>query len=178
MHILICTPLFPPDVEPIAQYVQELARRLSDTHTVTVLTYGALPEPTDGVDIQGVSKDQLTVTRILRYTHKLFTLQRKADIVLAINGASVELPLVLTAPFSRARSLFNYCDTRAHEAQQKNIFLRTLHMLARARAAHTLCAVPATKPEILPFSPQPIAAQKQYEADWKAHKAHLESLFI
>lgn len=178
MHILICTPLFPPDIEPTAQYVQELAKRLAENHTVRVLTYGALPEPTEGVEIYGVSKDQPTMSRVARYTQKLFALQRKVDIVVAINGASVELPLVLTAPFARARTLFNYCDTRAHEARRNNIALRTLHALARTRARHTLCDVPPAKPEVLPFSPAPIANQKAYDVGWTEHLKKLETLFI
>ncbi|PIR85301.1 hypothetical protein COU15_01420 [Candidatus Kaiserbacteria bacterium CG10_big_fil_rev_8_21_14_0_10_45_20] len=180
MNILICTPLYPPDVENTAQYVQELARRLAGAHSVAVLTYGALPEPTEGVVLYGVKKEQSALVRIWRYTGKLFALQKNADVVVAINGASVELPLVLTAPFARARIILNDVDERALAVHRKNALLGALHALARARA-RVVCALsetPPAKPEILPFSPPPVAEQAQYEASWKAHLEHLETLFI
>lgn len=171
MNILIATPLFPPDIEPSAMYVQELAKRLADTYSVSVLTYGALPEPTENVTVYGVGKNELMPVRLTRFFFTLLKEVRKTDVVIFENGPSVELPVLLVSLFSlNTRFIFHEGDRRALKALRRQPIRALLHRLVRMRAKCTLNETPPEKPEILPLSSVHVPdVMMSYDAVWDLH---------
>jgi glycosyltransferase involved in cell wall biosynthesis len=177
MKITVATPLYPPDIGGAASYIKELARRLSEKHTVTVVTYGCLPEKVPGVAFISIDKRQMLPLRLLRYTSALLRTLRKTDLLYAENGPSVELPLYLAGHISKKPFVMHIGDMATHKYAAKRVFRR---MIERAAFRRALCVVeenPLWRPEILPFESFPKQAFDAYEGSWEKHIAHLEEIF-
>jgi hypothetical protein len=191
MHILIATPLYPPDIAGHAPYVKELARRLSHEHTVTVVLYGSFPEVVAGVHLIGITKQQPALLRLYNFTKTLYTCARKADIILVQNGPSVELGMVFTKMFLWKKPfLLNVFDSGAftYTNMLSSILLRIALKCASRIWTYTNTNpfIPAsvskkmmpeilTKPEILPFEPHPTDMLLQYEKAWEVHLSELNT---
>lgn len=169
MRIVICTPLYPPDIEPSACYAQELATRLSREHEIIVLTYGSLPEPTSRVEVHGVSKESPLLVRLVKYFFALKVHARSAGAIIFENGPSVELPILACSFIARKRFLFHEGDDRARLARTRNWIHMLLHQALRARIHVHLQDTPPLKPEVLPFAPAPVLKYEQYEEAWQNH---------
>ncbi len=171
MRVLIVTPLYPPEVADAAVYTKELARRLSNDHEVTVVAYAHLPEKVPGVSVATIDKQQPLLARLRAFRNVFVHAVKNADVVLAINGASVELPLLLT-PFPKSVPLvFCIADAKAHARAG------LIERLAFVRADAIVRELPPHRPEILPLEPEPTDALAAYEALWATHLHTLESLF-
>ena len=177
MRIILATPLYPPDVAQPAPYVKELATRLREVHTVTVVAYGHLPEKIDGVHIVVVSKNRPLPLRLLAYTAALWRAALGADVIYAQNGASVELPAGLVALMSRRPLILCFGDVPAHARAAKSYYLTTVERFALNRSRAAVRNIPLARPEILPFEPMPEAQLQAYERSWNSHLKSLESLF-
>ena len=188
MHILIATPLYPPDIAGHAPYIKELARRLSPEHTVTVVLYGSFPEVVVGVHLIGISKQQPALLRLFNFTKTLYTCARKADIILVQNGPSVELGMVFTKMFLWKKPfLLNVYDSGAftYTNMLSSILLRIASKYASRvwTYPNTDQFIPASvsmpgilpKPEILPFEPYPTDMLLQYEKAWEVHLIELNT---
>lgn len=178
MRLVLATPLYPPDVEWPAPYIKELARRLSPTHAVTIVTYGEMPETIEGVEIISISKRHPRAARLIAYTRALRRAARSADLIYAENGASVELPLIIVSFLSRTPILMHLGDQRAHVRAQKDTALKTIEKAALSSAKKVITDSPLERPEILPFKEYPINEMAAYEASWLKHTEMLEDLFI
>lgn len=179
MRILIVTPLYPPDIEPSACYARELAERLSINHTVTVLTYGALPEPTPKVTIRGIRKDIPLLMRLIAFTTALFIECSKVDVVFFENGPSVELPVsIISLFFSGPLLIAHEGDIRAQEFRKKSWLRTLLYQRAHRKRTAVLSSTPHSKPEILPFTPKPAKALAEYEQSWKRHLVEIDTLLL
>ncbi len=171
MRVLIVTPLYPPEIANAAVYAKELALRLSKNHEVTVIAYTHLPEEVRGVSVITIDKQKRLLTRLYAFRKAFAHAVKKTDVVLAINGVSVELPLLL-AFFPKSVSLiFCIADVAAH------LHGGLIERLSFARADVVVHELPPRYPEILPFEPEPTEALTAYEASWVAHLHTLESLF-
>ncbi len=193
MRMLLVTPLYPPDIAGPAPYVKELAKRLRETHTVTILAYGHIPETVPDVEIVTVEKRLPALVRMALFTWKLIMLQRNADIVYVQNGPSAEVPFALASFFSRVPNMLRLGDTVAltHTAHRR-LFHRTLltamhraqtliipkttvpvveALIATPTLAKKCVRIPSpdVRPEIHPFHEYPKDALAHYEASWKAH---------
>jgi hypothetical protein len=177
MQILLLSPLYPPDIAPPAPYVKELLQRLAGTADVSLLTYGRLPEGVTDVLIVAIDKRRLLPVRLFAYTAALIQMGRKADVIYAQNGASVELPLWLASFFFRTPVVFCIGDAAAHRRAQARWLLRFVERLAHHKAKATVTDVPPKRPIILPLEPRPEAALEAYEAAWSVHMQKLEALF-
>lgn len=171
MRVLIVTPLYPPEVADAALYTKELARRLSKSHKVTVVAYARLPEEVCGISIVTIDKRQPRLARLRAFREALVRAVKNADIVLAINGASVELPLLFTPLPKSVRLVFCIADAVAHARAS------LIERLAFARADTVVRELPPRRPEILPLEPEPTEALAAHEASWATHLRVLESLF-
>ncbi len=193
MRILLITPLYPPDIAGTAPYVKELAERLASAHTVTILTYGHIPELVPNVIIHTVEKSSLLPIRIFHFCIKLISLTRYTDIVYMQNGPSVELPMLTLSFFSRTPCIMRIGDEKsAHHSLNtpllKNLLLMTSKRM-RLLLTHSKKTLPASlqnlrlipspdaRPEILPFSEYPKDAYERFEQSWNEHVSTLLSLF-
>lgn len=175
MNIILATPLYPPDTAPVALYVKELAARLKDKHKITIITYAHIPEEIEGVTIVEVKKRNFLPVRLLAFVVKLFQEVRDADFIYAENGPSVELPVVLVSMFTRIPFLLHMGDRPAHKRVKKNIVLRVVESVALKYARKTIWNLPLSRPDILPFGPQPDFTQ--YELSWSTHLHDLDNAF-
>jgi len=163
MRIAIATPLYPPDTAPAALYAKELAERLSRTDEVSVVVYGYLPEPIEGIRIVSVTKRLPLPVRLTAYTISLFKEVRLADVVYVINGASVELPLMIVSFLTRTPFLFIAADTDAFARAERSKVLRFLQTRAVQKSRAHISSLPLPRPEILPLDAPPTEALALYE---------------
>ena len=177
MKIVVATPLYPPDIAEPAPYSKEAARRLAQKHDVTVVAYGRLLEKAPRVKVVSVSKQHPLLIRLLCYTFALMREASYADILYAQNGASVELPAVLVSFITQKPLVMHIADVIANERAKKTFLLSLIQRFAFRQARVVLSDMPLSKPEILPFEPEPREALAAYEASWRKHIATLEALF-
>lgn len=173
MKIVLVAPLFPPEIGGSAPYAKELAHRLSQIHSITIIALAEYPEKVSDVRIVAVSKHSSRVMRILRLTKLLIEEGRNADIVYVLNGASSEFAASIVSVFSSRPFILGMADTHASESGQHSFIER----LARARASFTVESFPLRKPEILPLEPYPEHALNSYEKSWAEHIKGLETIF-
>lgn len=164
MRIVLATPLYPPETADAAVYAKELARRLTlMNHKVTVVAYTHLPEQQPNVTVIAIDKHQRRLARLRAFLKAFNAVVKNADAVLAINGASVELPLLLVARDATTPLVFCVADTTAHACAN------LLEHLAFKHADHVLYDLPPRRPEILPFKPEPTVTLATYETAWATH---------
>lgn len=175
MHIVLLTPLYPPDTAGEAQYAKECARRLSQYHKVSIVLYGNIPESLQTVSVTCVQKRYPLLVRMFLFWWATARAVRTADAIMCLNGPSVELPFLGTYRKHGAPLIFVLADNAAHTRAKKHPFLNFIESLVAARASCTLTNVPGTKPEILPFAPYPTLALEAYEASWRAHLQEIQS---
>jgi hypothetical protein len=177
MRILIATALYPPDTAEPAPYAKELAGRLADQHSVSVLLYGRLPEHVQNVTCTCVDKRLSRIARIAAFTTSLFRLSNDVDIVHVENGPSVEVPVLIWSLCTQRPYVLHVGDSAAHTRAQSRTVLRYLEKLTQRRALRVVHTAPIPKPEILPFAPRPEAELEHYEEWWLQHLAELEDLY-
>ena len=178
MRIVLATPLYPPDVDAVALYVKELAGRLAALHSVTVVCFTRLPEEVAGVRIIAVDKRQTLPFRLFSYARALARAAKSADVIYAINGASVELPLLLVSLLRHVPIIFCIADVSAHQHAERSLFFKMLERAVRVRSRSVVTDLPLARPEILPLEQEPKAAFAEYEDSWGTHMSRLSSLFI
>lgn len=176
MKLVLATPLFPPDVEEQALYVKECASRLAAGAQVTVITYGRIPEPVSGVTVVAIDKSASLPIRMVRFLVALVRHSKDADHLIAENGPSVELPVLVSRLFRRTPLVFHTSDTRSVAAAQKSLIRGTLQHLVRAGAQEAISTSPLPRPAILPFDPYPTEAFESYERSWEAHMHTLNGI--
>lgn len=192
MRLLIATPLYPPDIAPLAVYTKELAKRLSASGTaVTIVAYGRLPETIPNVHIITVRKDRPVFVRLFTYTIALWKSIQDADMLMIENGASVELPAYIISFLTRTPIIFAVNDHTALKSATHRNTLRYIfcHIYARAKVVlhdHDMTLpcpdpqksvalpLPRTRPEILPFAQYPDEAFQEYEDSWNVHTTKLD----
>jgi len=123
MRIVIATPLYPPDIAEPAPYAKELARRLSEDHSVTVVLFGRLPEEVPRVSFVTVDKRVWLPIRLFRYLKALWSVTKDADILYALDGASVELTAGLLSLVRRVPIIINQGDQDANEWAERKLVL-------------------------------------------------------
>lgn len=183
MKIAIVSALFPPDIAVPAAYVKELATRLTQEHTITVLLYNHLPEHIDEVQYVVIEKSKATIIRIVKFTRALWKIAQGNDVVLVQNGAATELPLILVSLFIHKKLILVVSDPKAIAVHNSNWLLRSIYTLASLCAYKIIISgctektsskmyqvpFPKEKPEILPFGPYPTDATAEYMALWEKH---------
>jgi len=174
MKIVLATPLYPPDIAEPAPYIKELAKRLSKQHEVTILAYGSYPEKVDGVRIFTVSKRRSRPVRIIQYTLALFIATLRADVVVAENGPSTEVPVGLVARLTKKPLIVHIGDRDAHARAAKDTRLQRFERFVLSQAKSVILDMPLPRPEIFPFENFPTSAMSMYESSWDEHLKKLE----
>ncbi|MCX6736096.1 MAG: hypothetical protein NTZ13_03370 [Candidatus Parcubacteria bacterium] len=169
MKIVIATPFYPPDTEPMALYAKKLAETLGKKHDVTVVAYSRFPEKTVGVRIFSVDKRWPLAVRLVLYTITLFFVLKKSDVLYSENGASTELPSSLVS-FTLHRPFFIHLGDKAVETRlSKNFFLRKIRSFAKKQAVREILETPMERPEILPFGLPSKGTKDEYDSSWNQH---------
>ena len=174
-RILIASALFPPDIADPAPYIKEQVKRLSEAHTVTILTYGNIPESVAGAQCKTVPKRLPALVRIIQYTAALFRNAAQADVILVHNAPSTELPLLILGLVYRNKAYLQYSDQKIVYSGWRRI----LHICARKMVCkYVTLPLPPSRPEILPFSSFPHDEQAAYEEKWNKHCAQLTKYLV
>ncbi len=180
MHVLIATPLFPPDTAPSGVYVKNLAEQLPAAQK-TVVLYGHLPESATGVTFACVDKRQLPLQRSWQFFRTLRQQAETADRIIIQNGPSVELPALLFSWFTSQPYILSVSDLPAWERSLNSWWKRVIVTLLKKRATTTLnltaATIPGTtaipmprpRPLIHPLHPYPATAIAEYDASWHTH---------
>ncbi len=194
MRILIATPLYPPDIAPLAVYVKELAKRLRIAVEITIVAYAHIPEKIEDVRIVPVEKNVILPLRLIAFTRALFKEARKVDILFIQNGASVELPAILVGLILRKQCIVRLGDTVALASAEKRFLLKAVLRLTLRLSTHIIhepeinaqirypkktsaLKTPPLRPEILPFTEYPREALQQYELSWEKYLKQLTDIF-
>ncbi len=189
MKILILSPLYPPDIADPAPYIKELGKRLRDRHSVTILTYGNIPEKVEGVRIIATSKFKPLFIRIALCILKAVYLAFPADIIIVQNGASMELPGLLASIITQTPMILKIDDMLGH-SRSSDKFLYT--MIQRWTICSSVTVITTSenlqiakilniprvdkKPIISIFEPVSQNEITQYELSWNDHLKKLETL--
>jgi len=176
MKILLATPLYPPDIAESGRYVKELARRLSISHSVTIVAYGRIPEAVPGVRTIVINKRQPLLFRLLAYTLCLWSEVRTHEVVYFENGASVELPCGIVGRFTKKPFYMHISDAAAHAHAERSRVFGAIERFA-TKCAKVITDTLPERPELLPFAPPPTAALASYEEAWEKHLRKLTVLF-
>jgi len=177
MKIIITTPLYPPEIGKIAVYVKELAKRLAQSHQVKVVMYGHIPEKVEGVDFVCVDKRKPLFVRVFMFFLALLKNIKEGDIIYSENGPSVELPLVLVNIFFKNKIVFHIGDEIAEKNKEKNTLFKQINKRIMNIVKKVERDMPISKPEILPFEPEPKDELEKYENSWAEHIKKLEEIF-
>lgn len=113
VKIIIATPLFPPEIEGIASYSQDIAKRLNDKHQVQILTYAGQVEEVVGLEIFTINKRQSIFFRIWNYFIQLLKLAKQADLIYVQNSVAVSLPAILVKIFTGKKVIINFIEDEA-----------------------------------------------------------------
>ena len=175
MKILIVTPFYPPDLEESAVYIKETARRLSKKHTVSVITYGKIPEVIPGVTILVANKYQPFLVRLIAFTVKLLRASYTTDVIYAQNGPSTEVPVIIVSLLLRRKMIFRISDIRAHERARRHKFFHALERIVLARSRAVISDNPVRRPIISPFSSATESDWSKHEHSWQRHIKIIES---
>ncbi len=170
MKILILSPLFPPDTGTPADYVKELATRLSPQHETALLIYGYLPETVPGVTCTAIDKRAVLPLRLWLFT-KVLLRSNSADLVLVQNAPSTELPLLISSLFRKTPYVLLLSDPRAVVASSRGWY-KLLHAYV-AKRAHRVISVDSEtvykKAELLPFEEFDAAREARRITWWNNH---------
>ncbi|KKS83300.1 MAG: Phosphatidylinositol glycan-class A [Parcubacteria group bacterium GW2011_GWA2_43_11] len=122
MHIVIATPLFPPELGVPAEYVFTLAQELKNSHKVTIVTYANHVEEIEGVRIVSVSKSHALPLRLFLYTRELIRLSRNANALYVQRAVASGLPAIIASWITRMPVVVNYLEDEAWERIQHASF--------------------------------------------------------
>jgi len=177
MHIVLATSLYPPDIEESALYIKELAKRLSKDNTVTIVTYGYLPEKVSGVNIIAVDKRKPLPLRLIAFTRALHRATANANVVYIQNGPSTELPFLLISSINKTPFVFGFSDKKALERTEISFFAKVLKKAVAMRAKTIVKDFPLKRPEILPFEHPVEDFFASYENSWNTHIKQISEIF-
>lgn len=177
MRIVVATPLYPPDPSPTAAYAKELARRLAGSHTVTVLAYTHLPESLRDVAVSEVPKNKSTIVRIALFLRELLAYDKQTDLVLAINGPSVDVPLFFYSILTGRPYVRLVQDTAAREKEAPSALRSVVGRVLDSKAQAVYTDFPEMRPEIHSVNQDEDKKLEHHEARWKAHLASLETTY-
>jgi hypothetical protein len=176
MKIALISALYPPDIAPSALYIKELAIRLKTHNSVSIGTYGYIPERIESVEILYTSKNRPIFFRLFFFTKLLLQMCAHNELFYVENGASVELPLFLASRIRKIPYIVHRGDLSAHEFAQKKILLRSLERFIEKESIAVITSNPLSRPETLPFETPSDTAM--YEESWRAHLKEINAYLL
>lgn len=113
MKIIVATALYPPEIESLATYSKDIASFLAEKSQVKVLAYANDVEKSSNFEIHTVGKKQPLFLRLIKYTLKLLSLAKSADIIYVQNSVAAGLPAVLVKFLARKNVVINFSEDEA-----------------------------------------------------------------
>ncbi|MFA6467166.1 MAG: glycosyltransferase [Patescibacteria group bacterium] len=113
MKIIIATPLFPPEIEDIANYSRDIAMHLKENNQVQILTYAGPVEEIVDLEIFTINKRQSLLFRISKYFIKLLKLARQVDLIYVQNSVAVSWPAILVKIITGRKVIINFIEDEA-----------------------------------------------------------------
>lgn len=177
MKIIITTPLYPPEIAEPAPYVINLAKILKNKNLdITIITYSLIPEKINGVKIISINKHLPLLIRLFLFTFKLWKNSKNTDFIYTLNGASVELPIIIVSKLTNKSFIINIGDKKATLRTQQNKFFKYIQYLTLKNSKKIINEIPLSKPEITPFDKKDIELVK-YRKSWENHINNLLKIF-
>ncbi len=113
MKIIIAIPLYPPEIDPLANYAKKLAEQLAENNQVTVLAYTGKTLPVKNFNLITIDKDQPLLLRLWRFTWQLLKLAETADLIIAQNAVAAGLPAIIAKRLRRRPVIINFSEDEA-----------------------------------------------------------------
>jgi glycosyltransferase involved in cell wall biosynthesis len=121
MKIIIATPLYPPEIEELSLYSQDLSKQLKNEYQLSVLAYANQVELDSDIDIVVVNKNQPLFIRLFKYTWQLFKMSKQVDLIYVQNAVAAGLPAIIVKYLRRIPVVVNFAED---ESWKRSINLR------------------------------------------------------
>lgn len=95
MHIVIATPIYPPEIGGPATYTKELVDKLSPAHTLTIVAYTHNGTEIPGSTLIGIEKHAALPVRLIKFFFAMYKAAGSADVLYVQNAVAAGLPTVL-----------------------------------------------------------------------------------
>lgn len=115
MKIILATPVYPPEIGGPGTYIKELAIRLRVAHDIVIVAYASTSEKISGTTLVTINKRQFLLLRLLKYTVKLFSAARGADVLYVQNGVASGLPALIVGKLRRIPIVLKFVGDEAWE---------------------------------------------------------------
>lgn len=115
MHIVLATPLYPPEIGGPATYTKEIAQRLRGEHTITIVALADSPEAIPGVELVAISKKLPAFLRVPLFFFALVRRARTADVIYVQNAVAAGLPAVFAGAFLHKPVVLKFVGDEAWE---------------------------------------------------------------
>lgn len=115
--LLICTPIYPPEIGGPATYTKELSERLHNKYDITILTYGENDKSPvfPGTKLVTISKSLSMPIRILLYTLKLLTISKNFDLIYVQNAVASGFPVAINKMIKGTPFILKFVGDEAWE---------------------------------------------------------------
>lgn len=115
MHVVLGTPIYPPEIGGPATYTREIAERLRGKVAFTVVAYADHATPVGDAKLVAVSKLSPMPVRLVRYFFALWGASRGADLIYVQNAMAAGLPAVLVSKLRGIPVLLKFVGDEAWE---------------------------------------------------------------
>jgi len=177
MKIIIATPLYPPEIAEPAPYSANLAKILKNKNLeISIIAYSLIPEKINGVKIFSINKHLPLLIRLFLFTFKLLKNSKNIDIIYALNGASVELPILIVSKLTNKPFIINNIDKKTDLKIRQNKLFKYIKYLTFKNAKKIINEAPLSKPEITLFDKKEQEIIK-YKKFWENHANNLLKIF-
>lgn len=118
MKIIITTPLYPPEIGDIAIYSEQLAKKLSLLHSVSLITYSNHPLHNSGFNLFYAEKNKNILERLLKYFKILIKETDKNDVIILQTGIGAALPAFIVSRLKNKRIIFRFFEDESLERKK------------------------------------------------------------
>lgn len=115
MKIVLATPLYPPETDRQARYIERLALALQSNHQVSILAYADQVESNDKLNISVVNKHQTLWLRLIKFFSRLSHLAQGADLMFVQGALAAGWPAILVQKFKKIPTIINWSEDEVYK---------------------------------------------------------------
>ena len=120
MKIALATPIYPPEIGGPVAYVEELCKRISERHEITVVAYTDVKTPIKNTRLISVSKRQPLPIRLTKFFLKIYQVSKKVDVIYVQNPMAAGLPVYLATLITQKPFVVKFVGDEAWERARQN----------------------------------------------------------